>query len=158
MRFDSLKPYKQLIEHGVVATMRNYDYYPGQKIVIKSRYHRSNIHAVVQEVVKNNQENREKYLSISGFDSVDEWIQEAKKLHKKWPRLIVIVKLVRTVEKIIRIDLETKERTPEEFINEIKQTVAETNNKEIDHKDKKMIITKATLWIKIVREPNHNKK
>lgn len=105
MRFDSEKPLRQLIEKGIVATMRHNRkirigpfhqslYIPGIIVNITSKGKRIG-KAVVVEVYENTRENREKLVEISGFDTVEEWEKEARKLFKgKLPNTIVVLRLI----------------------------------------------------------------
>jgi len=79
------------LKHGIVATMRTWKYKPGQIVVIKTD--RGAFKGKVVDVVPNTAENRQKLYRISGFDSPNEWLMEAIKLHKKIPRYIVVVQI-----------------------------------------------------------------
>jgi len=80
-----------LLKHGIVATMRTYRYRQGQIVVIKTD--RGTFRGRIVDVVPNTLENRMKLYKISGFDSPDEWLAEATKLHKRIPRYIVVVRI-----------------------------------------------------------------
>jgi len=104
MRFDSDKAFEQLMKHGIVATMRvqrkvrignRYtDLYVKGMIVNITRNGKRVGKGIILDVVSNTKENREKYVSISGFESVEEWEREAKRLHGRMPNVIVVVKLI----------------------------------------------------------------
>jgi len=49
--------------------------------------------AKIVDVVLNTPENRLRFYRMGGFDSLDEWLMEAIKLHKKIPRYIVVVQM-----------------------------------------------------------------
>ncbi|NPA98922.1 MAG: hypothetical protein GXO43_06035 [Crenarchaeota archaeon] len=77
---------------GLVATMRNYRYRVGHSIRVRvgNKVFCGNVLAVVD----NTRENAEKYVEYSGFNSVDEWLGEAIRLHHgRRPKYIVLVKL-----------------------------------------------------------------
>jgi len=81
-----------LLKNGIVATMRTWKYKPGQIVVIRTD--RGTFRGRIVDVVPNTLENRMKLYRISGFDSADEWLMEAVKLHKKIPSYIVVVQIV----------------------------------------------------------------
>jgi len=104
MRFDSDKAFRQLIERGIVATMRmnrkvrignRYgDLYVKGMIVNIVRNGKRVARGVILDVIPNTPENRARYVSISGFDTVDEWEREAIRLHGRLPNSIVVVRLL----------------------------------------------------------------
>ena len=77
-----------------VATLRTYPYKRGQIVTVRNCNKEIICKAVVADVAEPTKENLSKYLSISGFETVDEWIAEAKKLHRKRPRHLVVLKLM----------------------------------------------------------------
>jgi len=93
-----------LMEKGIVATMRvqrkvrignRYtDLYVKGMIVIITRNGKRVGKGIIVDVVENTRENREKYVKISGFGTVGEWEQEAKRLHGRMPNAIVVVRLI----------------------------------------------------------------
>ena len=97
MRIEHPNAFKQFIENGVLATFRNYPYREGQVIRI---YHNGKYvgRAVVEKVLSTKtlliMDNIEEITKISGFNDLNEWISEAKKLHhtKKIPKYLVIIK------------------------------------------------------------------
>jgi len=104
MRFDSDKAFYFLMKNGIVATMRmnrkvrignRYTdlYVRGMIVWITSRGKRV-ARGIIIDVVENNEENRRRYLPISGFETVEEWMEEAKRLHRRMPNSIVIIKLL----------------------------------------------------------------
>jgi len=105
MRFDSDKAFSFLMKHGVVATMRMQrkvriggkytDLYTKGMIVIITRNGKRVAKGIIVDVVKNTEKNRKKYVGISGFETVEEWKEAARKLHKgRLPNVIVIVRLI----------------------------------------------------------------
>lgn len=93
MRLDSDKAFSQLVFRGVVATMRDYQYRVGQKVWITRKGKRI-CRGVVVGVYENTRENREKLFDLSGFARVEEWEEEARRLHNKLPKWVVIVKKI----------------------------------------------------------------
>ena len=100
MRVDSEKPYRQLMEYGVLATMREYPYREGQVVRVK---HDGKCvgKAVVRQVIElskvmmMSQGVLERLTRFSGFSTFEEWLEEAKKLnHGIAPRYVVIIKLL----------------------------------------------------------------
>jgi len=104
MRFDSDKAFSFLMEHGIVATMR-----VNRKVRIGSRYGDLYVKGMIVNIVRNGKrvargiivdvapntpENRERYLPISGFQTIEEWVQEARRLHGRLPNSIVVVRLL----------------------------------------------------------------
>jgi len=104
MRFDNDKAFDFLMKNGIVATMRmnrkvkiggRYaDMYVKGAIVVITRNGRRVGKGIIVDVVPNTEENRQRYVCISGFQSVEEWMQEAKRLHVRLPNSIVVVKLL----------------------------------------------------------------
>jgi len=92
MIFRHPKAVEQLLKNGVVATMRNYRYEVNRRVLIRTP--RGVFYGRIIGVVPNTAENRQKLYRISGFDSPDEWLAEAAKLHKRIPRYIVVVQIV----------------------------------------------------------------
>jgi len=92
------------MKHGVVATMRmnrkvriggRYtDLYARGMIVIITRNGKRIAKGIILDVLPNTRENRKKYVSISGFETVEEWEREARRLHGRLPNAIVVVKLI----------------------------------------------------------------
>jgi len=91
MIFRHPKAVQQLLKNGVVATMRSYKYEANRKVLIKTP--EGVFYGVIIDVAPNTPENRAKFYRLSGFDSPDEWLLEAVKLHKRIPRYIVIVQI-----------------------------------------------------------------
>jgi len=85
------KALRQLITSGIVATMRSFRYKKGQSVVIKTES--GKLKGRIIEVVPNTPENRIKYYKLSGFETPEEWLAEAVKMHKKTPKYIVVVEL-----------------------------------------------------------------
>jgi len=105
VKFNSDKAFKQLMNHGIVATMRfnryrklgkwHLPFYARGNIIVITRHGRAVGEGIVVDVVPNTKKNREKYLHLSGFKSVEEWEQEARRLHRgRLPNSIVIVRLL----------------------------------------------------------------
>jgi len=90
MMFKSKRALDFLLRNGIVATMRNTKYRLGQVVRINRE-----LCGVIIEIHDNTRANRGKFVKISGFNTVEEWENEARKLHKgKLPRRIYIVKLL----------------------------------------------------------------
>jgi len=104
MRFDSDKTFDFLMRNGVIATMRMQrkvwiggrytDLYIKGMIVIITRNGKRIGKGIILNVVPNTLENREKYVSISGFETVEEWEKEARRLHRRIPNVIVVLKML----------------------------------------------------------------
>jgi len=94
IKVDHVKVLNQILNHGILATMRNYPYKKGWKIKL---YHKGEFigYGEILDVVEATLENIEKYHHISGFNSPGEWLKEAKLLHGKKPKYIVIVKFLK---------------------------------------------------------------
>jgi len=94
MRVDHPKAFKQLISEGVLATMRNFPYRVNSIVKI---YHRGKYvgKAIVDDLVPVTNHNLEYFVGASGFESVKEWVDEARKLNKgRLPKYIVYISLV----------------------------------------------------------------
>ena len=80
---------------GRVATMRMFPKPLNE--VIECRYIENDrvietIKCKIVEIVEKPDVNTlAKYLDISGFENVEDWIRAAKKLHKRMPRYLLIV-------------------------------------------------------------------
>ncbi len=89
MQFKSEKALMQLLKEGLVVTMRNTNYDVGQKIKINKKYD-----AIIVTKTLNTRIIRKDLWDASGFDSLEEWEEEAKRLHKgKLPKFIYAVAL-----------------------------------------------------------------
>jgi len=87
MSFRCRKALRQLLENGVVATMRMYRYEPQTEVLVNGRYR-----CRVVDVYEASEDNMEKLVGVSGFDSVEEWLQEAIRLHRgRRPKWILVV-------------------------------------------------------------------
>jgi len=98
MIFKSSKALGFLLENGRVATMRDYPYKVNQIVyvkMVKGIDKKTVAKAIIEKVVLNNTTNRIRYFEISGFSSPEEWLEKAIALHKKIPRYIVVLKLVK---------------------------------------------------------------
>jgi len=84
---------KQVLEYflkfGFVATMRDYPYKKGQKILVNRKYK-----AEVIDVFEVNKDSLDLFVDFSSFSNVKSWINKAKELHGKMPRYIVVVRRV----------------------------------------------------------------
>jgi len=105
MKFDSDRAYKQLVEHGIVATMRFnrrvrvgklYTQLYVKGVVVRiTRRGRTIGKGMIVDVLPNTRENREKLVYLSGFSTVEEWEEEARKLYDgRLPNTILVVKLI----------------------------------------------------------------
>ena len=95
MKFDNSRAFNHLVKRGIVATMRAGKFYKRGRVVKITRHNKIVGRGVIIDVVPNTRENRGKYLDISGFDSVEEWEEEARQLYKgRLPDCIVIVGLM----------------------------------------------------------------
>lgn len=92
MIFRHPKAVEQLLKNRVVATMRNYKYEVGRRVLIKT--HRGVFYGRIIDVVPNTPENILKFYKISGFGTPEEWLMEAIKLHGRLPKYIVIVQML----------------------------------------------------------------
>ena len=86
MQFKSERALNFLLTNGGVVTMRNYDYKVGRKVKINRKYNGWIIGKIL-----NSRAIREECYDLSGFDTIEEWEQEAIKLHGKLPKYIYIV-------------------------------------------------------------------
>jgi len=86
MRFKSEPALNQLLKNKVVATMREFDYVAPRNVIINKKWK-----GLIVGKFKNTPENRKYLVTISGFDSVNAWVKEAKKLSGKMPRWIYVV-------------------------------------------------------------------
>ena len=94
MRVEHSKAFKQLMGEGILATMRNFPYKVNSIVKI---YHRGKYvgKAIVDDVVPVTKHNLEYFVGASGFNTVEEWVSEAKKLNKgKLPKYIVYLSLI----------------------------------------------------------------
>ena len=100
MRVDSEKPFRQLMREGVLATMRRYPYKEGQVVRIyhKGRYVGEAVveHVMPTEFIVLSPRLVDSLVRISGFSTLGEWEEEAKKLNrsKMVPPYLVIIKLL----------------------------------------------------------------
>ncbi len=88
-----------MLERGRLATLRTYPYRVGSNVVVRytDGLEERRVKALVEEVIENpSPEVLEKYLDISGFDSVKEWWLTAVSLNKREPRYLVVLKLIQT--------------------------------------------------------------
>jgi len=91
MRFKSQKALNQLLTHGIVATMRDYESLPQRHVIINGKHL-----GFLCTILPTTEENIRKYYKLSGFSTPEEWINEAKKLHHgKLPKYIFIIELVK---------------------------------------------------------------
>lgn len=96
MKFKSLRAVSQLLNGGIVATMRNgrYNNIIGREVDIRDERGIVFARARVIAVLENNKTFRRLLWKYSGFESVEEWEERAKELHNgKLPKFIVILKL-----------------------------------------------------------------
>ena len=80
------------LEKGVVATMRSFKYTPGIVVKVKTPY--GVYKGMITGVFENTDRTRARFLEISGFDNVDEWLETATKLHGRVPPWIVVVRRI----------------------------------------------------------------
>ena len=102
MRVDSERAFEQLMKHGRLATFRRYRYREGQVVRV---YHKGKYvgRAVVEDVMYSEgllflrDEVLQEVVRLSGFSSLEEWINEARKLNKSEsvPPYLVIIKLLK---------------------------------------------------------------
>lgn len=90
MRVTHKKVVKFFIEHGFIATLRNFPYVAGQKVIVNMP-HKKNRGRVILVFENWKREDLEKFVCISGFDSVDEWLETAVRLHGNVPKRLVVV-------------------------------------------------------------------
>ena len=108
MKFSDKRILDFFLEKKVVVTQRNFAYKVGKVIEIEFD---GNIvaKAKVGAVFLNVRKFRELLRKYSGFETVEEWEEKAKELHKgKLPKYIILLGLVEKYEKEKEIDL-TKE-------------------------------------------------
>ena len=90
MYFKLQKPLMYFLSRGIVATMRNRRFPTGATILVNSRYP-----AKVKDVVETTKDNIERFSSISGFTTADEWVCAAMSIHRgKLPKWIVIIERI----------------------------------------------------------------
>ena len=98
LHFKSEEALNHLLEKGEVATMRDYPYRMGREVYVKKVVGIERItvaKARIEKVVLNSLENRIRYFRMSGFNSLEEWLEEAIRLNGKIPRYIVVLKLIK---------------------------------------------------------------
>ena len=96
-----MRPFKQLVSVGVLATLRQYPYRVGQ--LVKVRHRGTYIGMAVVEYVGEtgkvllvSKDSVDRLVRLSGFNTLDEWLEEAKKLNKGLiPKYVVIIRLVK---------------------------------------------------------------
>jgi len=94
MRFKSEKASRQLVEKGIVATMRNYKLRP--RTVVKAKTTLGEVYAVVEDVYPNYDEIVGELFYFSGFETPEEWIREALRLHNgRKPKYIILLRLLK---------------------------------------------------------------
>ena len=86
-----------MLRNRRLATLRNYPYKKGRNIIVSypegSGVKR--VRAVVEDVIEGpSPDTLEKYLSISGFSTREDWWSTAKALHGSDPRFLVILRLL----------------------------------------------------------------
>ena len=96
MRFCSQKvlEYLKNPRDKLVATMRNWLYRVNQRIVIKDCNGKRIGYGIVVDVAPTTTEILKKWLKYSGFNSIDEWLAEAKKLSGKTPQYVYLIYLL----------------------------------------------------------------
>ena len=87
MIFNNEKALNQFLSKGIVATLREYPYKSNQNIIINHKYKAK----VKNAILKPTFATIEHSVRISGFSSCQEWLDVARRLHKKLPRYLVIV-------------------------------------------------------------------
>ena len=84
---------KQVLEYflkwGFVATMRNYQYREGQRILVNRKFRAEviNVFDATEEAIK-------LFADFSSFSTAEDWIKKAKELHGKMPKYIVVIRRV----------------------------------------------------------------
>ena len=94
MRLTHPKAQKQLLTHGVLATLRTYPYREGKKVLVKLGPSRR-VAARVAKVIPNpTLGDIADFVGISGFETPEEWRLTALKLHGRKPRYLVVIELM----------------------------------------------------------------
>jgi len=94
MRVESGAALRHLVRHGYLATMRDYPYKPGRYVRV---YHRGRYvcTAIVGDVMPVTRQNLGYAVGASGFSSVEQWLEEARRLNRgRVPRYIVFITMV----------------------------------------------------------------
>ena len=97
MRFCSERVLHYLREpkDGLVATMRNWLYRVNQRVVLRDCNGSVIGYGVVVDVAPATPENIRRWLKYSGFNTVEEWVNEARKLNKGLPQFVYLVYIMR---------------------------------------------------------------
>ena len=96
MRFCSPKVIKYFANpvDNLVSTMRTYPYRINQRILLRDCNGRIMGYGVIVDAAAPTTDILEKWLKYSGFSSVNEWIREALRLHRRKPRYVYLVKIL----------------------------------------------------------------
>ena len=96
VRFAHPKPARALLSLGRVATVRSYPYRRGQRVRLRLESVGLRLAGVVEEVYPYSRGILERLWRLSGFDSAEEWRENAIGLHGSESRLryVVVVRLV----------------------------------------------------------------
>ena len=90
-------PYPSIFftQYGIVATLRDYPYEKKiGKVITVTLIGGKKVRAKVIEVIKQpSYADLEEYVDISGFETVDDWLNTAVMLHKKMPTRLVVLKM-----------------------------------------------------------------
>jgi len=97
MRFCSEKVLKYLEnpKDMLIATMRNWHYRLNQRVVLKDCNGRIIGYGIVADIAPPNNDVLKKWLPYSGFNTVDEWLSEARRLHKGSPRFVYLIYIIK---------------------------------------------------------------
>ncbi len=80
MRFDSEKASKQILEKGIVATIRTYPYKEGKWISVKIKERTLFGYKVTKTIENPTPEDLKSYADISGFENFGDWWAEYLRL------------------------------------------------------------------------------
>jgi len=96
MRFCSQKvlEYLKNPRDSLVATMRNWNYMLNRRVVLRDCHGRIIGYGVVVDVARPSRDVLREWLSYSGFNSIDEWIAEAKRLSGRIPEFVYLIHVV----------------------------------------------------------------
>jgi len=97
MKFCSQKvlEYLKNPRDNLVATMRNWHYKINQRILLKDCNGNLIGYGIIADVAPTNSEILKEWLKYSGFNSINEWVAEARKLSGRTPRFVYLIYIVK---------------------------------------------------------------
>jgi len=82
------------LKNGILATLRTYPYERklGKKIRIRLAPFRNLCATVIKVIIHPDRDDLKQYVSISGFQTIEEWWNKAIQLHRRKPTRLVVIK------------------------------------------------------------------